>query len=87
MVAQREICSVAIMPPRGDFRTKKGQLLCSLKEGLAVKKSKRNVLLRLYAVQQGSSLTYSLGDVEVEENFVDDTDDQSGDRGNHQEET
>ena len=57
------------------------------KGGKAVKKSKRNVLLRLHADQQASSLAYSLGDVEVEENFVDDTDDQSGDRGNHQEET
>ena len=62
------------MPPRRDFRAKKRVTVVQFKGGKAVKKSKRSVPLRC-AVQQASSSGYSLGDVEVEENFGDDTDD------------
>lgn len=75
MVGLREICSVAIMTPRRDFRAKKKVTVVQFKGGKAVKKSKRSVPLR-YAVQQTStSLVSSLGEVEVEENVMDDTDD------------
>lgn len=79
MVAQRrKFCSVAIMPPRRDFRAKKRVTVVQFKGGKAVKKSKRSVPLR-YAVDEAStsasSMASSSGDVVAEENFFDDTDD------------
>jgi len=62
------------MPPRRDFRAKKRVTVVQFKGG----KAKRSVPLR-YAVQQASTsalpLVSSSGEVEVEENCIDDADD------------
>ena len=64
------------MPPRRDFRAKKGVTVVQFKGGKAVKKSERSVPLRYAeASASPSSLAYSLDDVVAGENFVDDTDD------------